>query len=156
MLDFSWCLFICRELLHRSRQTGNADLGMCFCKWCILASWWQSFLWALSQDCCCSAGSLVQLPTALLAICSLGFFRKWCADGGEVWKMLPYCAKKLQSIRISRGLSAKIAFNIHFWVWKPEINSSSNVYLKYKTYWQQSFWYWDTELLQLVQESFAG
>lgn len=31
-----------------------------------------------------------------------------------------------------------------------------NVYLKYKTYWQQSFWYWDTELLQLVQESFVG
>lgn len=55
------------------------------------------------------------------------------------------CAVKLQCIRISRGLSPNIDFNIHSRVWKPEIKSFPNLYLQYKTFWQQSFWYWDTD-----------
>lgn len=66
-----------------------------------------------------------ECSSARSAIYSLDFFGNWCADSGEVWEVSTHCAKKLQYVRILRGLSPKIAFNIHSWVWKPEVNSSS-------------------------------
>lgn len=83
--------------------------------------------------------------TALAAVCSLGFLGKWCARGGDTWKMLPHCEKKLQYVRMLTGLSPKICFEYTLCrVWKPELKFSHYMYVWNSKSWPQSFWYWAT------------
>lgn len=138
-----------------SCSTSSGKLGTL--KWgCISADilFWQAGYGATSELCPRTAtASLGAVFSSLPCTQLYRFFGEWRADGGEFWKVSPHGTKKFQCVRNLRGWSHKIVFNIHTWVWKPEINSFPNLYVNYKPFWQQSFWYWDTELLW---ESFAG
>lgn len=118
---------------------------------------WQISYGTVSELCPCTAGSIVQLTVVHSAVCSPEFFGKWCADGGRVWKVSLRCAKKLQCVRILRGLSPKLAFNRHTLESENIISILDPIYIwSTELFDNKAF---DTEilsLLEMVQESLAG